>query len=122
MFVAQFASLWRIKFVEEYPYMELFFTLMRLKGIHLLEGFPCFLTTAQTDEDIQKIITCFEESLTELKAVGLIPDYQHPAVYENINLNQPPVPNAKLGKDKEGNPAWFVKDEKTPGKYLQVNT
>jgi len=122
MFVAQFGSLWRIKFIEEYPYMELFFTLMRLKGIHLLEGFPCFLTTALTDEDIQKIITCFEESLLELQAVGLIPDYEHPAVDENKNLNQPPVPNAKLGKDKDGNPAWFIKDATTPGKYLQVNT
>ena len=93
---------------------------MRYKGIHILEGFPCFLTTSHSDADIQKIITCFEESLIELKGVGLIPDYEHPAVDENQSLNVPPVPGAKLGKDKEGNPAWFIKDEKNPGKYLQV--
>jgi len=120
MVVAQFGSLYRIKLLEEYPYLELFFALMRYKGIHILEGFPCFLTTSHSDADIQKIITCFEESLIELKGVGLIPDYEHPAVDENQSLNVPPVPGAKLGKDKEGNPAWFIKDEKNPGKYLQV--
>ncbi|RYD70830.1 MAG: aminotransferase class III-fold pyridoxal phosphate-dependent enzyme, partial [Sphingobacteriales bacterium] len=52
MYVAQFGSLWRIKFIEEYPYTELFFTLMRLKGIHVLEGFACFFTTAHTNSDI----------------------------------------------------------------------
>ena len=122
LYIAQFGSLWRIKFIEEYPYTELFFTLMRLKGIHVLEGFACFLTTAHTNADIQQIIKCFEESLIELKEVGLIPDYEHPEIEADINaINQPPVPNARLGKDKEGNPAWFVKDEKNPGKYLQVN-
>jgi len=122
LYIAQFGSLWRIKFIEEYPYTELFFTLMRLKGIHVLEGFACFLTTAHTNADIQQMIKCFEESLIELKDVGLIPDYEHPeSQIEDKNLNLPPVPNARLGKDKEGNPAWFVKDEENPGKYLQVN-
>ncbi|MDN3585372.1 amino acid adenylation domain-containing protein [Pedobacter aquatilis] len=122
MFVAQFGSLWRIKFIEEYPYTELFFTLMRLKGIHILEGFACFLTTAHSNSDIQLIIKCFEESLIELKEVGFIPEYKHPDV-ENavVDLNHPPAPNARLGKDKDGNPAWFVKDETNPSKYLQVN-
>lgn len=120
MFIAQFGSLWRIRFLEEYPYQELFFVLMRYKGIHILEGFPCFLTTSHSNFDIDKIITCFEESLTELQYVGLIPAYEHPEVEGYQMLNQPPVAYAKLGKDKDGNPAWFVKDEQNPGKYLMV--
>ncbi|MCC5937069.1 MAG: amino acid adenylation domain-containing protein [Lunatimonas sp.] len=32
----------------------------------------------------------------------------------------PPVPNAKLGLDQSGNPAWFLEDEKNPGNYLQL--
>lgn len=126
MFIAQFGSLWRIKFIEEYPYAELFFTLMRLKGIHILEGFACFLTTAHSSADIEQIIQCFEESLVELKGVGLIPHYEHPASENNSSaglhvLPEIPVPNARLGKDKAGNPAWFVEDEQNPGKYLQIN-
>ncbi len=120
IYIAQFGSLWRMKFLEEYPYMELFFVLMRYKGIHIIEGFPCFLTTSHTDEDIATILRCFEESLVELRAEGLISEYTHSPVDENKNLNIPPVPNAKLGKDQQGNPAWFVKDENNPGKYLQV--
>jgi glutamate-1-semialdehyde aminotransferase/acyl carrier protein len=118
--IANFCSLWRMKFLEEYPYMELFFILMRLKGIHIIEGFPCFMTEAHTNEDIKTIIRCFEESMMELRAAGLIPEYQHQQVDENILLNTPPVPGAKLGKDRDGNPAWFVMDENNPGKYLQV--
>lgn len=118
--VVQFGSLWRIMFKEEYPYAELLFALMRYKGIHIVEGFPCFLTTAHTDEDLQTIIKCFEESVIELKKVNLIPYYQHPVLDKWKTLNTPPVPHAKLGKDKEGNPAWFVKDENQQGKYMQV--
>jgi len=124
MFIAQYGSLWRIKFIEEYPYAELFFTLMRLKGIHILEGFACFLTTAHTTADIQEIIRCFEESLGELKSVGLIPHFEHPkggSESSNDFMSTMPVPNARLGKDKMGNPAWFIIDESNPGKYLQVS-
>src|SRR5690606_15091811 len=101
IYVAQFGSLWRIKFHEDYPYSELFFTLMRLKGIHILEGFACFLTTAHSDKDIETIIAKFEESLIELKAVELIPDYEHPEHDNQITdpFAAPPLPNARLGKD-----------------------
>jgi acyl transferase domain-containing protein len=34
----------------------------------------------------------------------------------------PPVPGARLGRDAQGNPAWFVPDPNRPGKYLQVKT
>lgn len=120
MFIAQFGSLWRIRFLTEYPYQELFFTLMRYKGIHILEGFPCYMTTAHSKADVESIITCFEESLSELIAHGFIPAYEHAAIDENKVLNQPPVPSAKLGKDKDGNPAWFINDEANPGKYLMI--
>jgi amino acid adenylation domain-containing protein len=124
IFIAQYGSLWRIKFIEEYPYAELFFTLMRLKGIHILEGFACFLTTAHTPADIQQIIQCFEESLEELKSVGLIPYYEHPKQSVDASddfMSTMPVPNARLGKDQMGNPAWFINDENNPGKFLQVS-
>lgn len=120
VYIAQFASIWRIHFIEEYPFSELFFVLMRLKGLHILEGFPCFITTAHTDADLQELIRCFEESLTELKQQNLIPYYKHPMPDKNKYLNTPPVSNAKLGKDKDGNPAWFVPDESNLGKWLQV--
>lgn len=123
--IVHFGSLWRLKFMEEYTYSELFFTLMRYKGIHIQEGFNCFLTTAHSEEDISQIIRTFEESLTELKAAQFIPEYRHPVQQQpdtqQNTFTSPPLPDARLGKDKDGNPGWFIKDEKNPGKYLQVN-
>ena len=46
MEINYFGSLWRIKFTEEIPYSELLFTLMREKGLHIWDGFPCFMTNA----------------------------------------------------------------------------
>jgi amino acid adenylation domain-containing protein len=34
----------------------------------------------------------------------------------------PPVPGAKLGKDQNGQMAWFVRDHNNPGKFLKVNS
>lgn len=32
----------------------------------------------------------------------------------------PPVPGARLGRDPQGNPAWFLPDITRPGKYLKI--
>src|SRR5690606_7793786 len=61
--IVGFGSLWRIRFKEEIAFSELLFTLMRDKGIHILDGFPCFLTEAQTEEDLKAIENAFRESL-----------------------------------------------------------
>lgn len=126
LMIVNYGSLWRIKFIEEYLYSELLFTLMRHKNVHILDGFPCFMTTAHSQDDLGKIISAFEESLTELKAAAFVPDYTHELLQESVeneqvDFNTPPLPGAKLGKDKTGNPAWFIQDENNPGKYLQVN-
>ena len=128
MFIAHFSSLWKIKFSREYPYHELLFTLMRLKNIHIWDGFPCFVTLAHTQEDFDAIATAFEESISELCAAGFIP--QAEATEEVLKKNkieildnsQPPVPGAKLGMDADGNPAWFIEDKENMGQYLKLIT
>jgi len=117
LYIAHFGSLWKVKYREEYPYSELLFAAMRLQGIHIQDGFPCFLTTAHTDGDIEAIAQAFEASVKELVEAGFIPTPE-----DDIETPVPPTPNARLGKDRDGNPAWFVADEKNPGKYLQIVT
>ena len=116
MYIAQFGSLWKVKYHQEIPYSELLFAAMRLRGIHILDGFPCFLTTAHTEEDIRQIVHAFEGSVHELVKARFIPSAQ----IDDMSI--PPVPHARLGKDADGNAAWFVQDESNPGKYLQVVT
>ena len=124
-FVAQFGSLWKIKFNEEIPYSELLFTLMRLKGVHVWDGFPCFVTEAHTDKETEYIIKLFVESADEMIAAGFFKTNNlskaAPDGSAANDFSQPPLPGARLGRDEAGNPAWFIADKKSDGKYLRVN-
>jgi glutamate-1-semialdehyde aminotransferase len=127
-YVAQFGSLWKIKFHEELPYNELLFTLMREKGIHIWDGFPCFLTTAHTAQEVDEIITACLASARELVAAGFLKSARPtaarpvaPALGTTEQLNRPPAPGARLGRDLAGNPAWFVADPSRPDSYRQLS-
>ncbi len=124
--VVGYSSLWRLKFLEDIPYSELLFTLMRWRGIHILDGFPCFMTDAHTEQDIDTMIAAFNAGIADMIAAGFFKAQTGTpvaslAVPLIVNANNPPVEGAKLGRDNDGNPAWFVKDEDNPGKYLQIN-
>ena len=103
-YVAQFGSLWKIKFREELPYNELLFTLMREKGIHIWDGFPCFLTTAHSAQDVDQIIAACLASARELVAAGFLKTPLSVEVSPTLRLNQPPAPA----------PAWAATSPATP--------
>ncbi len=122
LYSPSFGSLWKIKFKYELAYGELLFTLMRFKGIHIWDLFPCFVTAAHTDAEIDQIIKAFEESVHELIESGFMPSVK-PSVSNVTPVKlptDPPVPGAKLGRDKDGNPGWFISDSNNPGKFLHV--
>ncbi|GAB3542057.1 amino acid adenylation domain-containing protein [Spirosoma fluminis] len=125
IFAAQFGSLWKIKFKEDAPYGELLFTLMREKGIHIWDGFPCFITEAHTNPEIDLIISKFTDSLDELIEAGFLKGIPADDIKSKLNGltfagNTPPAPGARLGRDQNGNPAWFLPNPDQPGKYMQV--
>ena len=123
LFIPSFGSLWKIKFKDELPYGELLFTLMREKGIHIWDLFPCFLTAAHTKSDVDEIIGKFRESVNELIESGFFPSNRPQKAVQAEEFNpfmESPFPGARLGRDKDGNPGWFISDTNNPGKYLQV--
>jgi glutamate-1-semialdehyde aminotransferase len=123
--LVSFGSLFKMKWDEEQPYGELIFLLMRQKGIHIYDGFPCFFTDAFTDEDVDKVIEAFKSSIDELQSVGFLPSAKTTHSNGKVNgfdPNTPPVPGARLGKDPQGNPGWFVPDPERPGKYKMVGS
>jgi hypothetical protein len=94
--------------------------MMRSRGIHILDNFPCFMTTAHSEADLDAIAQAFRESIAELQESEFLP--------RNVSLSRrsfdadkPPLPGARLGKDAQGNPAWFVPNPDLPGKYLKVD-
>ncbi len=116
-----FSSFFYVTYPDEVTYGGLLFYLLRSKGVHIWEYRPCFLTLAHTDEDIEFVIRAFKDSVAELQGMGLLPGK---TVETNGNgksdRNFPPQPGARLGKDPQGNPAWYIPDLERPGKYLQV--
>ena len=42
-------------------------------------------------------------------------------VIENITADKPPVPGARLGRDPNGNPAWYVPNPAEPGKFVKLD-
>jgi len=46
---------------------------LREQGIHIQEGFPCFLTTAHTDADLQEVRQAFRNGLEKMRAGQVLP-------------------------------------------------
>jgi acyl transferase domain-containing protein len=116
--VKGFASLWRVTYTVDQPLGDLLFYMMRDRGVHIWDGFPCFFTTAHSEADFAHIAKAFKESVRELQEGDLLPGKaRQPA--RTFDANSPPVPGARLGRDQGGNPAWFVPNPADPGKYLR---
>jgi amino acid adenylation domain-containing protein len=71
--VRHFASIWKAIFLEDHPLQDLLFGMMRSRGVHILENFPCFLTTAHGVADIEAIVSAFRESVLELQEAEFLP-------------------------------------------------
>ena len=70
--IESYSSWFYFNFHNEHPLAPLFYYHMRERGIHIQESFPCFLTTAHSDSDFDKIYLAFEESLESLQSVGIL--------------------------------------------------
>jgi len=68
--VEHFASIFYFAFPTEERFASLFYYFLRAKGVHLLEGFPCFLTTTHTDADLEKVFAAFKESVADMQNAG----------------------------------------------------
>ncbi|WP_260447434.1 type I polyketide synthase [Nostoc sp. UCD120] len=119
-----FGSLFMVKSAPEFPYGDLLFYLLRDKGVHTWDHRPCFLTTAHSEADLAFVMAVFKESIAEMQSAGFLSappiEVTNSEVTNNSLRNRPPQPNAKLGRDPQGNPAWYIPDTERPGKYLQV--
>src|SRR5882724_507769 len=70
--VETFASWFFFNIHGEHPNATLLFYHLRLRGVHIQDGFPCFLTTAHSEADFKLIYDAFAESVAQLNAVGIL--------------------------------------------------
>ena len=71
--VENFGSILFFGFPSDQRLAGLLFYHLREKGVHLWEGFPCFVTEAHTEEDLDFVVRAFETSAAEMQAGGLLP-------------------------------------------------
>ena len=137
-FANNFGSLFKITMLQDLPYGELLFYWLREQGIHIWDHRPCFLTTAHSDADIAFALKAFKQSVTQMQEAGFLPQpagRMMEARFLEMNgskngttyslksstlVSNPPLPGAKLGRNPDGMPAWYIPDPHRPGKYLQV--
>jgi glutamate-1-semialdehyde aminotransferase len=116
--IEHFSSFFYLTFPPSESYSGLLFYLLREKDLHIWENRPCFLTLAHSDADLEHILWAFKVSIAELQSVGFLSSSGNAIA---INSNLPPQPGARLGKDKSGNPAWFIADPDRSDTYLQID-
>ncbi|MEO8429874.1 MAG: amino acid adenylation domain-containing protein [Acidobacteriota bacterium] len=76
--VQNFASILFFGFPSEHRLASLLYYHLREKGVHIWEGFPCFVTEAHTEEDLDFVARAFEASAAEMRRGGLLPASDRP--------------------------------------------
>ena len=69
----RFSSMWMLNADPGLKYSGLLYYHLRLRGIHLWEGRPGFLSVAHTAQDVEEILTAFADSISALQRGGFFP-------------------------------------------------
>ncbi len=118
--IRHFGSLWKTFFTAEHPWGDILFVLLRDRGIHIMDGFPCFFTTTHSQADVDAIVAAFKSAVAEMQESGFFPEGAGKSKAPAFDAGRPPVPGARLGRDADGSPGWFVPNPTEPGKYLKL--
>jgi amino acid adenylation domain-containing protein len=107
--IRHFASLWRVSWLEDHPLQDLLFAMMRSRGVHVLDNFPCFLTSAHSAEDIAFIQSAFKESVAEMQESGFLP--RRAPVPTRFDAHKPVDDGSVLARDIDGQPFWYMPED-----------
>ncbi|WP_192349526.1 polyketide synthase [Algoriphagus sp. Y33] len=107
-YAVNFSSLWKIKLKEEFPYSELIFTMLRERGIHIWENYPCYVTDAHSEQDVLFTLTMVDEVLALLVENEIASGDLFAASDDWMSLENPPFIGAKISLDVKGFPVWVA--------------
>lgn len=116
-----FTSVMYLRQTEGHDLTRLFAHQLLLEGVYLQEGFPSYLTLAHDDAAIDHVVDGFRRALDAMVDGDFFPRGSYESARApRVVPSQPPVPGARLGRDPQGRPAWFVPDPARNGAYMQV--
>lgn len=114
---ANFGSLMKLKVADESSgYPELLCTMLRHKGVHIWDGFPTFVTTAHTQEQLDWVVSQFALVIGEMKKSGLLGEIKAESPTETKDAPA----GARLGRTPDGRAAWYVADPENPGQFKML--
>lgn len=70
--VTGFSSWFMLNVTAHDPRASLLYPLMRMEGVHVLDGFAGFLTTAHGPAEVDHVVRAFETALDALQSVGIL--------------------------------------------------
>jgi amino acid adenylation domain-containing protein len=68
-----FCAFANIEHAHDLEYISLLWYFMRLKGVHVWEGRPCYFTLAHTEADLSYVSRAFKEAVAEMQLGGFLP-------------------------------------------------
>ena len=71
--VPHFSAFAGIEYPSDLKFGSLLWYYLREKGVHIWEGRPIYLTEAHTDEDFDKVVYAFAESIDEMQQAEFLP-------------------------------------------------
>jgi len=114
-----FASLFYISVPAAAHWGHLMYVLMMQEGINIQQYRPSFLTTEHSPQDVEKVLNAFKKSLAQMIEHGLIEGDMLAA--KKYLRAKPEIPEgARLGKNAQGEPAYFIEDPENQGQYIEV--
>lgn len=123
MEINNFGSLIKPKWNADIASGDLMFAILRYNGVHVYDGFPWFVNLAHTEDELAVVLNAFKNAVKTMQKMGLFPTNKNSIkddVYLDPNIfdqKGAPVPEAKIGRDEKGNPAWFVENPDKAGEY-----
>ncbi|MCC6245607.1 MAG: aminotransferase class III-fold pyridoxal phosphate-dependent enzyme, partial [Gemmatimonadaceae bacterium] len=71
--IRHFASVWKTFITADTTHSDLLFYALRERGIHIYDGFPCFMTAAHGDAECEAIVDAFAGAMDEMREGGFLP-------------------------------------------------
>jgi len=88
----RFTSQMYLRNEEHAELAPLFGAHLRYRGVHILEGFPCYMTDAHTDEDIEHLEQAFTDSVEAMVEDGIIGNRSKLTTSSDSDLRWHPAP------------------------------
>lgn len=67
-----FGSLWYFSHGPGFKFFSLLFHYLRDLGIHIWEGRPCFLSTAHSEADVDRLVDAFQQAIRAMQEGGFV--------------------------------------------------